>query len=383
MRRSAWFRLVTVVALIPLLAAACGEDDEEADEETTEETEAGEEAEEEAFDGVTLTASDYEFDAPEEIHASTVKVRGVNDGAVAHEFALVKLGDQTSKEFFEQLDTLFASFESGETAPMPDAAFNGAVGVSTVQPGGDPLESEISMSEGNWLLFCTLTDEETEGADEGEGGGGGDGEEPAGRAQEEEEDEGGEEEGGEEEAGLPPHYQLGMFKELTVTGDAEPSPPSGDATVTVVDYSFEGLDDLKAGTQTVVGLNSPDSEQVHHIVVTDFGEGKTDEEAETQFGECLALFFGGGEEEEGGGGGADDSAGRAQEEEEEQQEEGGPDCDNPDVGEIPLVSPGYGVTFDLSLESGHSYVFACFIPDREGGPPHAIAHDMFKAITIA
>ena len=119
----------------------------------------------------------------------------------------------------------------------------------------------------------------------------------------------------------------------------------------------------------LVALNSPASKQLHHIVVTDFGEETTAEEAEAQFAECLQFFLSQEGGDEGGGGG----------------EEGGPPpgCENPDVGESTVMSPGYGTTFDLKVESGHTYLLACFLPDKEGSPPHAAAHDMFKAFTVA
>ncbi|HLG00942.1 MAG TPA: hypothetical protein VI916_10750 [Acidimicrobiia bacterium] len=364
-----------MVAVVALVGAACGDDDDEASTtETTADADDGGAAEEE-FDGVVFTATEYEFDAPDEMHASTVNIRAVNDGAVAHEFALVKLGDDQSREdFFEEFDAFVAADFSG---PLPTTLSNGFVapGGGNVQPGGDPIEAEISMSEGNWVLFCALTDGDTE-SDEEEGGGGG-GDEPSGRAQDEEEGGGGE--GGEEEAPLPPHYQSGMFKEITVTGDAEPTVPNGTA-ITAVDYSFEGLDALTDDTNDVVFANSAESENLHHLVVTDFGTDLTAKDAESKFAECLAFFFA---SEDGGGGGTEEPAGRAQD---EGEEEGGgppPGCDNEDVGEAFVMAPGYGTTFDISFEAGHTYVFTCFIGDVEGGPPHAVANDMFKAFTIA
>ena len=32
--------------------------------------------------------------------------------------------------------------------------------------------------------------------------------------------------------------------------------------------------------------------------------------------------------------------------------------------------------------AGRTYVFACFVPDREGGEPHAIAYNMFEVVTL-
>ena len=48
-----------------------------------------------------------------------------------------------------------------------------------------------------------------------------------------------------------------------------------------------------------------------------------------------------------------------------------------------MASPGYGSTFTATLEAGRTYVVLCFVSDKTGGPPHAIAHHMFKIFTVA
>jgi hypothetical protein len=49
-----------------------------------------------------------------------------------------------------------------------------------------------------------------------------------------------------------------------------------------------------------------------------------------------------------------------------------------------VFSSGLGNQFTVpgGFESGRTYVLACFISDRAGGPPHAIAHDMYKVFTV-
>jgi hypothetical protein len=37
---------------------------------------------------------------------------------------------------------------------------------------------------------------------------------------------------------------------------------------------------------------------------------------------------------------------------------------------------------DGPFVSGRTYVLACFVPDRAGGAPHAIGHDMYEAFTV-
>jgi len=48
-----------------------------------------------------------------------------------------------------------------------------------------------------------------------------------------------------------------------------------------------------------------------------------------------------------------------------------------------VTSPGYGNTFTATFTSGRTYVVLCFVSDKTGGPPHAIAHHMFKVFTIS
>lgn len=53
-----------------------------------------------------------------------------------------------------------------------------------------------------------------------------------------------------------------------------------------------------------------------------------------------------------------------------------------DAGYTAVFGPDQGGTFDVTLQSGRTYAVACFIQDREGGPPHAFAHDMVDFFTI-
>jgi hypothetical protein len=47
-----------------------------------------------------------------------------------------------------------------------------------------------------------------------------------------------------------------------------------------------------------------------------------------------------------------------------------------------VASPGFGNTFNANFESGRVYVALCFVSDKKGGPPHAIANQMFKVFTV-
>jgi len=47
-----------------------------------------------------------------------------------------------------------------------------------------------------------------------------------------------------------------------------------------------------------------------------------------------------------------------------------------------VFPPGLGGTFTVDLKAGHTYLVACFIRDRQGGPPHAIANGSMKFVTV-
>jgi hypothetical protein len=37
----------------------------------------------------------------------------------------------------------------------------------------------------------------------------------------------------------------------------------------------------------------------------------------------------------------------------------------------------------IDAKAGRTYVVLCFVSDKAGGPPHAIAHHLFKVFTVA
>jgi hypothetical protein len=145
-----------------------------------------------------------------------------------------------------------------------------------------------------------------------------------------------------------------MIQELTVTGDTEPELPEAGGTITARDYEFDV--DIPAGEQTVNFVNEGPAE-VHHAVFFAFTEG-TDEAAATT---ALEAFL------------ASEDAPPP------------PELDMTATEELPtagVFSAGMGHTIETNLESGRTYALACFIQDRAGGPPHAIAHQMTKVFTV-
>jgi hypothetical protein len=192
---------------------------------------------------------------------------------------------------------------------------------------GETFETTFTLPAGDYALFCALDDQPGE---EGAGA-----EEPAGEAPQ-------------------AHHELGMIQELTVTGDAEAELPEAGGTITARDYEFDI--DVPAGEQTVNFLNEGPAE-VHHAVFFAFTEG-TDEAAAQG---ALETFL------------ASEEAPPP------------PELDMAATEELPtagVFSAGLGQTLEMNLESGRTYAIACFIQDRAGGPPHAVAHQMTQIFTV-
>jgi hypothetical protein len=153
----------------------------------------------------------------------------------------------------------------------------------------------------------------------------------------------------------PPHYKLGMRQIVDVEGDngLEVSAPGG--TFTARDYSFTLPAGFHGGKQTFLFRNEgPD--QWHFMGLMLFPKGVTPAQAEKAVGKFLKA-----------GENAPPPKGVPQPK---------------DVGQTGIFAPGLGGTFEMNFLSGRTYVGICFISDRKGGPPHAIAHHMYKAFAV-
>jgi hypothetical protein len=356
-------RVGAVVAALALLTAACGDDDDDTGAGTDTTEMGGEEVE-----ALSVSAVDYAFEGlPDEIPGGIVELSFTNDGEADHEIAFVEIGDVDADQFFED----FAPYIEG-SGPAPDYATN-IVGANEAEPGGS-TDLVYTLEEGRYVAFCALTD-----VAEGDGAGGAAGEQGTGgegststsagtsTSDDQEPIEGGAEgdaeeettEGEESEEG-PPHFTLGMQQIVDVTaaeGDGEL--PAADGTISAVDYDFEV--DLEAG-DTTINFTNEGPDQPHFAGFDRYDEGTTTEEALEAFGTFFTL-------EEG----------------EEPPEDM---LEAEEVGFSGVATPGNSIQFELreELEPG-TYVFYCFIADREGGPPHALppeqgGHGMVRAFAI-
>lgn len=131
--------------------------------------------------------------------------------------------------------------------------------------------------------------------------------------------------------------------------------PDTDGTFTAVDYGFDV--EVSAGDTYTLVNDGPN--QFHHAVVLDFGDLTADVVREN----LPALLTAG-------------------EEDPPPEAFAGVDFSTLDAAASPVHGPGSSGTFSGTLQSGHTYAVVCFIQDRVGGPPHAIAHDMYDVFEV-
>jgi hypothetical protein len=125
------------------------------------------------------------------------------------------------------------------------------------------------------------------------------------------------------------------YAPMKVTGSGTGSaPPTSASKITAVEYSFKSTG-LKAGKQRVEFDNM--GKQPHFIVGGPLKPGTTIEQARKSF----------------------------------QKESGPPPFDEKEAFNTAVLEGGQNQVADLDLKKG-KYVFVCFIPDRQGGPPHAV-----------
>lgn len=333
MRRAIAVGIVTMLAL-----AGCSSTDN------------GGTADDGAGDGLTITATEYEFDLPDEIAGGIVEVTLDNQGEQRHEAQFIRVADDYDIAGFT------AAFKPViEGGPIPET-FETAVGTNEAD-AGESTTATMTLPEGTYVLFCALEDDEDEDqVGEDDPMGDADTTDDATEADDEAEEGAGDQEGEDGEDNVM-HLEKGMLQLVTVTGGADVTPedmPDSDGVVTAKDYGFD-LPELTAGKQHLTFVNSSE-EQIHHLVLFEFGEGVDEAAATEVFGKMMAA--GEGPPPEG--------------------------VTPPDEGGYaPVTGPGMATTFDVDLKSGRTYAAVCFIQDRAGGPPHAMAHNMRQFFTVA
>lgn len=211
-----------------------------------------------------------------------------------------------------------AVFEGG---PFP-SWFTGAAAVTEAPPGKSDTRT-FTLAPGRWLLFCALQAKpgETEQT---------------------------------QDPNAPFHFNLGMTKWVDVEGESAPLPSTPDGEIVAKDYTFD-VPQLQGGENELVFRNAGPN-QIHFGELEKFPAGVTPQQATDAFKQLIMT------------------------------PEGQPPPPGVPMGEEAgfsgVFSPGLGSTWNVNLESGRTYLLACFIQDRTGGPPHAIKYGMYKAFTV-
>jgi hypothetical protein len=124
------------------------------------------------------------------------------------------------------------------------------------------------------------------------------------------------------------------YAEFTVEGDEGSGLPEVPAVIEASEYEFTASG-LEAGSHQVLLENS--GQEPHHVVAAPLKPGKTIDD--------VKQFI--------------------------KTEKGEPPIQEQDSLNTAILSGGESQLVDLRLESGE-YALLCFVPDRAGGPPHAV-----------
>jgi hypothetical protein len=263
---------------------------------------------------VTVTARDYSFELPPEIEGGVVRVTLQNNGKMKHEGVIVAAGDTPMDRLKQDLTQIV----TGKGQPTPDyLRFQG--GVSLV-PGGTSEMSFLTLPVGDYVMVCTLTDADSLT----------------------------------DPAGPPPtegsrrfHYDLGMATPFTVKQTNTATMPPTDGTVLARDWAFE-VPALVPGFKVLTFRN--EGRQDHSLAVAEFPDKVDEATAKAAFEKLLAASA------------------------EHPLPENTPVPQ--DVAFAGPLSAGGQSTFPINLKVHRTYVFACYMTDRTGGPLHAYGDDM-------
>ncbi len=216
-------RLLSIAAVIAIAGCAV----KEAPNETAADSAATPAATTTAANEVTITATEYSFDAPAEIPAGLTNFRMVDNGKELHHAQLMKL--EEGKTF----DDLMAGMKTMKPGTPPPGWLIPAGGPNAVAPGSTSALTMV-MEPGNYAIVCFIPD-----------------------------------------AKGVPHVAHGMAKALTVTPNpnANTAEPAADITVTMSDYKWDFSTPLTAGRHTLKLVTAPG--QPHEFTLFQLSPGKT------------------------------------------------------------------------------------------------------------
>ena len=173
---------------------------------------------------MTVVATDYKFDAPDEVPSGMMTIDLIDNGSEMHHVAFVKLNDGKTVADIQQA--------MKNPGPMPSWAID-AGGVNPPHPGGGMATTTEMLAPGNYALLCFVPS-------------------PDGT----------------------PHFAKGMVHALTVTpsSDAGMPAPTADIDLTLNDYSFTTSKPITAGKHTIKVENI--GSQSHEVVLAKLAPGK-------------------------------------------------------------------------------------------------------------
>ena len=212
MRNSSWTTLASAALL--LSAAACTTEGDARENAAAVRTTAN---------VVTITASDFAFQAPASIPAGPTTINLVNRGPELHHVQLVKIAEgHTYQELMEGM--------KHDGPPPPWATFVG--GPNTPVPGGQS-QATVDLAPGNYALLCFIPSSD----------------------------------------GVL-HAMKGMVKPLTVTpASSQARAAAPDARITLRDYSYEIKPEIAAGKRTIRVDNA--AAQPHELILVRLAPGKS------------------------------------------------------------------------------------------------------------
>jgi hypothetical protein len=213
-------------SLLPLVAllAACGTKDTPQKASTSDSTAAVAAAP--VPHQMTIVATDYKFDAPDEVPSGMMTVHLVDNGTEMHHVSFVKLNDGKTVADIENV------LSSKTPGPPPSWAVDHG-GVNPPRPGGGMATATQMLEPGNYALICFIPS-----------------------------------------ADGTPHFAKGMVRPLTVTASAGPAAPAptADIVMTLSDYTFTTSKPLTAGKHTIRIDNG--ANQTHEVFIARLAPGK-------------------------------------------------------------------------------------------------------------
>jgi hypothetical protein len=177
---------------------------------------------------MTINATDYAFDAPDQVPAGLMTIHLVDNGAEIHHVAFIKLNDGKTLA-----DVAQAMKSQG---PMPTWAVDHG-GVNAPHPGGGMASATQILDTGNYALICFIPS-----------------------------------------ADGVPHFAKGMVRPLTVTesSGAAAAEPTADIVMKLSDYTFTLSKPLTTGKHTI-RIESSGS-QSHEVQLARLAPGKKAED---------------------------------------------------------------------------------------------------------